>query len=113
MSSLRTPRSHTDRLRHRIADGDIGRVAGEALRVMDSSRGAWGGGWEQTLDQLRVLPAGHRRELLHALACITPCVAATPAGRRPSRPSRSRRARSIIRRPTSYRPDDIVVCARR
>ncbi|MFI6806761.1 DUF4132 domain-containing protein [Streptomyces luteogriseus] len=68
MSSFRTPRSHTDRLRNRIADGDIGRVAEEALRVMDSSRGAWGGGWEQTLDQLRALPAGHRRELLHALA---------------------------------------------
>ncbi|MFJ4277980.1 DUF4132 domain-containing protein [Streptomyces massasporeus] len=68
MNSFRTPRSHTDRLRNRIADGDIGRVADEALRVMDSSRGAWGGGWERVLDQLRALPAEHRRELLHALA---------------------------------------------
>ncbi|MFF5311345.1 DUF4132 domain-containing protein [Streptomyces massasporeus] len=68
MNSFRTPRSHTDRLRNRIADGDIGRVADEALRVMDSSRGAWGGGWERVLDQLRALSAEHRRELLHALA---------------------------------------------
>ncbi|MFF8398638.1 DUF4132 domain-containing protein [Streptomyces sp. NPDC016172] len=68
MSSFRTPRSHTDRLRNRIADGDVGRVADEALRVMDSSRGAWGGGWEQVLDQLRALSAEYRRQLLHALA---------------------------------------------
>ncbi|MFF9114445.1 DUF4132 domain-containing protein [Streptomyces massasporeus] len=68
MNSFRTPRSHTDRLRNRIADGDIGRVADEALRVMDSSRGAWGAGWEKVLDQLRALSAEHRRELLHALA---------------------------------------------
>ncbi|MFD8230321.1 DUF4132 domain-containing protein [Streptomyces sp. NPDC059696] len=68
MSSFRTPRSHADRLRDRIADGDIDRVADEALRVMDSSRGAWSGGWEKALDQLRSLPAGHRRALLHALA---------------------------------------------
>ncbi|GAA2249611.1 DUF4132 domain-containing protein [Streptomyces indiaensis] len=68
MSSFRTPRSHADRLRDRIADGDIGRVADEALRVMDSSRGAWGAGWERVLDQLRSLPAEHRRALLHALA---------------------------------------------
>lgn len=68
MNSFRTPRSHTDRLRNRIADGDVGRVADEALRVMDSSRGAWGGGWEQVLDQLRALSAEYRRQLLHALA---------------------------------------------
>ncbi|MFJ7177056.1 DUF4132 domain-containing protein [Streptomyces massasporeus] len=68
MNSFRTPRSHTDRLRNRIADGDIGKVADEALRVMDSSRGAWGGGWERVLDQLRALSAEHRRALLHALA---------------------------------------------
>ncbi|MFF7374088.1 DUF4132 domain-containing protein [Streptomyces massasporeus] len=68
MNSFRTPRSHTDRLRNRIADGDIARVADEALRVMDSSRGSWGGGWERVLDQLRALPAEDRRALLHALA---------------------------------------------
>ncbi|WOT34730.1 DUF4132 domain-containing protein [Streptomyces coeruleorubidus] len=68
MSAFRTPRSHTDRLRNRIADGDMARVAEEALRVMDSSRGTWGGGWEQVLDQLRDLPAERRRELLLALA---------------------------------------------
>ncbi|MFF9027687.1 DUF4132 domain-containing protein [Streptomyces iakyrus] len=68
MNSFRTPRSHTDRLRTRIADGDIARVADEALRVMDSSRGSWGGGWERVLDQLRALPAEDRRALLHALA---------------------------------------------
>ncbi|MFD5738693.1 DUF4132 domain-containing protein [Streptomyces massasporeus] len=68
MNSFRTPRSHTDRLRNRIADGDIDRVADEALRVMESSRGAWGAGWEKALDQLRSLPAEHRRTLLHALA---------------------------------------------
>ncbi|MGW0372485.1 DUF4132 domain-containing protein [Streptomyces coeruleorubidus] len=68
MSAFRTPRSHTDRLRNRIADGDMARVAEEALRVMDSSRGTWGGGWEQVLEQLRDLPAERRRELLLALA---------------------------------------------
>ncbi|MGW6543606.1 DUF4132 domain-containing protein [Streptomyces massasporeus] len=68
MSFLRTPRSHADRLSNRIADGDIGRVADEALRVMDSSRGSWGGGWERVLDQLRALSAEYRRALLHALA---------------------------------------------
>ncbi|MFH9061999.1 DUF4132 domain-containing protein [Streptomyces coeruleorubidus] len=68
MSAFRTPRSHMDRLRNRIADGDMVRVAEEALRVMESSRGTWGGGWEQVLDQLRALPAERRRELLHALA---------------------------------------------
>ncbi|GAA2528197.1 hypothetical protein GCM10010423_23420 [Streptomyces levis] len=68
MSAFRTPRSHMDRLRDRIADGDMGRVADEALRVLDSSRGGWGGSWEQVLDRLRELPAERRRELLHALA---------------------------------------------
>ncbi|WP_435282298.1 DUF4132 domain-containing protein [Streptomyces koelreuteriae] len=68
MSAFRSPRSHTDRLRNRIEDGDMGRVADEALRVMDSSRGAWGGSWQQVLDQLRELPAERRRALLYALA---------------------------------------------
>ncbi|MDQ0750819.1 hypothetical protein QF034_005050 [Streptomyces africanus] len=68
MSAFRTPRSHLDRLRNRITDGDMGRVADEALRVLDSSRGTWGGSWEQVLDLLRALPAEHRRALLHALA---------------------------------------------
>ncbi|GAA2398197.1 DUF4132 domain-containing protein [Streptomyces coeruleofuscus] len=68
MSAFRTPRSHTDRLRNRIADGDMVRVAEEALRVVDFSRGTWGGRWEQVLNQLRDLPAERRRELLHALA---------------------------------------------
>ncbi|MGW0470089.1 DUF4132 domain-containing protein [Streptomyces coeruleorubidus] len=68
MNAFRTPRSHTDRLRNRIADGDMARVAEEALRVMDSSRGTWGGGWEQVLEQLRDLAAERRRELLLALA---------------------------------------------
>ncbi|MGK5697967.1 DUF4132 domain-containing protein, partial [Streptomyces sp. URMC 128] len=68
MSAFRTPRSHLDRLRNRIADGDMGRVADEALRVLDSSRGTWGGSWEPVLDLLRDLPADRRRELLHALA---------------------------------------------
>ncbi|OXS30800.1 DUF4132 domain-containing protein [Streptomyces sp. XY006] len=68
MSAFRTPRSHMDRLRDRIADGDMGRVADEALRVLDSSRGGWGGSWEQVLDRLRELQAERRRELLHALA---------------------------------------------
>ncbi|GGT68110.1 DUF4132 domain-containing protein [Streptomyces coeruleorubidus] len=64
MSAFRTPRSHTDRLRDRIAEGDMVRVAEEALRVVDFSRGTW----EQVLNQLRDLPAERRRELLHALA---------------------------------------------
>ncbi|MFE1455458.1 DUF4132 domain-containing protein [Streptomyces sp. NPDC058735] len=68
MSAHRTPRSHLDRLRDRIAEGDMGRVADEALRVLDSSRGSWHGSWEQVLDRLRELPAGRRRELVHALA---------------------------------------------
>lgn len=68
MSAFRTPRSHLDRLRNRIADGDVGRVADEVLSVLDSSRGTWGGSWEQVLDLLRDLPAERRRPLLHALA---------------------------------------------
>ncbi|MFF7792115.1 DUF4132 domain-containing protein [Streptomyces sp. NPDC007991] len=68
MSAFRTPRSHLDRLRDRIADGDMGRVADEALRALDSSRGTWGGSWEPMLDLLHDLPPEHRRALLHALA---------------------------------------------
>ncbi|GAP46183.1 DUF4132 domain-containing protein [Streptomyces azureus] len=68
MSAFRTPRSHADRLRNRIAEGDMVRVAEEALRVVESSHGSWGGSWGQVLDQLRDLPAERRRELLHALA---------------------------------------------
>lgn len=68
MSAFRTPRSHMDRLRDRIAEGDMGRVADEALRVLDSSHGSWGRNWDAVLDRLRELPADRRRELLHALA---------------------------------------------
>ncbi|MFI8217688.1 DUF4132 domain-containing protein [Streptomyces sp. NPDC085932] len=68
MSTFRTPRSHMDRLRDRIADGDMGRVADEALSVLDSSHGSWGRNWDEVLDRLRELPTGRRRELLHALA---------------------------------------------
>ncbi|MGW5618787.1 DUF4132 domain-containing protein [Streptomyces sp. NPDC003877] len=68
MSALRTPRSHMDRLSDRIADGDTDRIADEALRVLDSSRGVWTASWEQVLDRLRELPAERRRLLLHALA---------------------------------------------
>ncbi|CAL9548773.1 hypothetical protein SUDANB108_04419 [Streptomyces sp. enrichment culture] len=68
MSAFRTPRSHMDRLLKRIADGDMGRLADEALSVLDSSDGSWGRNWGEVLDRLRELPAGRRRELLHALA---------------------------------------------
>ncbi|MFF0888364.1 DUF4132 domain-containing protein [Streptomyces sp. NPDC003456] len=68
MSAFRTPRSHTDRLRDRITDGDTGRLADEALSVLGSSHGGWGRGRDELLDRLRELPDDRRRALLHALA---------------------------------------------
>ncbi|GAB2860883.1 hypothetical protein GCM10027074_30010 [Streptomyces deserti] len=68
MAAFRSPRAHTDRMRNRLADGDIDRVADEALRVLDSSGGRWSGSWGDLLGMLRELPPADRRALVRALA---------------------------------------------
>ncbi|MCX4764525.1 hypothetical protein OG562_26890 [Streptomyces sp. NBC_01275] len=69
---MRTPQSHADRIRNRIAAGDADRIADEALRTLTSSRGCWHAGWGRVLDQLVALPAPSRHALLHALAARHP-----------------------------------------
>ncbi|MFI1045688.1 hypothetical protein ACH4U3_07660 [Streptomyces griseoruber] len=67
-TDMRTPQSHADRLRNRVAAGDTGLIADEVLRTLASNRGHWQRGWDKVLDQLRALPADRRAALRRALA---------------------------------------------
>ncbi|MGW3285458.1 DUF4132 domain-containing protein [Streptomyces sp. NPDC001002] len=66
---MRSPRSHLDRLRNRLAVFDAGRVADETMKMVASSRGYFGRpGWSEAVEELRALPVERRRAMLHALA---------------------------------------------
>lgn len=65
---MRTPRSHSDRIAHRVAAGAVEGVVEEALRAAVASRGAWHAGWGEIPERLAELPVDRRRELLRVLA---------------------------------------------
>ncbi|MGW1215524.1 DUF4132 domain-containing protein [Streptomyces sp. NPDC002499] len=66
---MRSPRSHLDRLRNRVAVFDAGRVADETMKMVASSRGYFGRpGWSEAVEELRALPVERRRAMLHAMA---------------------------------------------
>jgi hypothetical protein len=62
------------RLRTRIAAGDMGGAADEALKALVDDHCHWSDGWEDLLRELRGLPAERRRELAHAVAERFPLV---------------------------------------
>lgn len=55
------------RIRERVAEGDMGELATELLKIAAANRNYWGGGWDEVLDALRPLPAEQRTRLAGAL----------------------------------------------
>jgi hypothetical protein len=69
---MHSPRAR--RLRARIAAGDMGGAADEALKALVDDQCYWSGGWEEVLRELGELPTERRRELTHAVAERYPLV---------------------------------------
>ncbi|MCX4988918.1 DUF4132 domain-containing protein [Streptomyces sp. NBC_00568] len=55
------------RIRERVAEGDMGELATELLKIAAANRNHWGGGWDEVLDVVRALPAEQRTRLADAL----------------------------------------------
>ncbi|WP_216590188.1 DUF4132 domain-containing protein [Streptomyces brasiliscabiei] len=66
MAAAHTPRSIVQRARNRIEAGDMERLADEVMKAVFATKGYWGGGWTQLLDELRGLPDTHRVAFAHA-----------------------------------------------
>ncbi|WP_432175794.1 DUF4132 domain-containing protein [Streptomyces sp. Tue6028] len=60
-------RSYEQRIRNRIAEDNMGKVADLALKAALENKGHWGGGWATMLDLLRELPVERRIVLADAL----------------------------------------------
>ncbi|MFD5517767.1 DUF4132 domain-containing protein [Streptomyces sp. NPDC127066] len=55
------------RIRERVAEGDMGELATELLKIAVANRNHWGGGWGGVLDELGPLSAEQRTRLSGAL----------------------------------------------
>ncbi|MER5385245.1 DUF4132 domain-containing protein [Streptomyces sp. NPDC002688] len=55
------------RIRDRVAEGTMGELATELLKIAVANRNHWGGGWDEVLDALGTLSAEQRTRLAGAL----------------------------------------------
>ncbi|MGQ4375949.1 DUF4132 domain-containing protein [Streptomyces sp. SAS_267] len=55
------------RIRERVAEGNMGELTIELLKIAVANRNHWGGGWDEVLDALRPLSAEQRTRLSGAL----------------------------------------------
>lgn len=57
----------TQKIRERVAEGNMGELANDALKAAVANNGHWGGGWAEIFDALRALPVEQRTRLADAL----------------------------------------------
>ncbi|MFF3418100.1 DUF4132 domain-containing protein [Streptomyces sp. NPDC002698] len=67
------------RIRERVAEGNMGELATELLKIAVANRNHWGGGWDEVLDALRPLSAEQRTRLSGALVERYDSVGGKPA----------------------------------
>lgn len=78
---MRTPASHAGRIRNRVAEGDLGKLADQVLIAAEDDGGPWSGGWGDIIGILAGLSPRQREGLARELAERYPEMVADPDAR--------------------------------